>query len=139
MSAPFHFVVFLRSFLIGEAHLPLYVVKKTFNISTLFINYQQRVIAVYINQGSRPSKTVGSESEIMWGMAKFGKRPKKSEGAVRFRLSSSVPSGLGFFHVRSVASLHHLVAGWNKQAKHLKTNQARVMHSCFMAAMKYLL
>ena len=30
MSAPFHFVVFLRSFLIGEALLPLYAVKKIF-------------------------------------------------------------------------------------------------------------
>ena len=48
MSVPFHFVVFFRSFLIKEALLPLYVVK-------LFINYQQLVIAVYINHGSRPS------------------------------------------------------------------------------------
>ena len=45
MSAPFHFVVFLRLFLIGEALLPWYGV----------INYQQRVIAVYINYVSRPS------------------------------------------------------------------------------------
>ena len=45
MSAPFHFVVFLRLFLIGEALLPWYRV----------INYQQRVIAVYINYVSRPS------------------------------------------------------------------------------------
>ena len=29
--------------------------KKSLNISTLFINYQQLVIAVYINYGSRPS------------------------------------------------------------------------------------
>ena len=50
-----HFVVFLHSFLIGEALLPLYAVKKSFNISTIFINYQKRVIAVYINYGSRPS------------------------------------------------------------------------------------
>ena len=48
MSAPFHFVVFLRSFLIGEALLSL-------NISTIFINYHQRVIAVYINYGSGQS------------------------------------------------------------------------------------
>ena len=46
MSAPFHFVVFLRLFLIGEALLPWYGV----------ISYQQRVIAVYINYGSRPSR-----------------------------------------------------------------------------------
>ena len=53
---PFHFVVFLRSFLIGEAlSLPLCAVKKTFNISTIFINYKQRVISVYINYGSRPN------------------------------------------------------------------------------------
>ena len=52
---PFHFVVFLRSFLIGEALLPLCAVKKTLNISTIFINYKQRVISVYINYGSRPS------------------------------------------------------------------------------------
>ena len=45
ISAPFHFVVFLRLFLIGEALLPWYG----------DINYQQRVIAVYINYGSRPS------------------------------------------------------------------------------------
>ena len=101
MSAPFHFVVFLRSFLIRGARLPLYAVKKTLNISTVFINYQERVIAVYINYGSRPSKTLGSESEVMWGMAKFGKRAKKSQGAVRRRLSSSVPSGLGFFFFTS--------------------------------------
>ena len=116
----FHFVVFLRSFLIGEARLPLYAVKKTLNISTIFMNYQQCVIAVYINYGSIPSKTLGSESEIMWGMAKFRKRAKKSEGAVRCRLSSSVLSGLGFFfffHVRTVAALHHLV-DWNGLAKH---------------------
>ena len=77
MSAPFHFVVSLRSFLIWEARLPLYVVKNCLNISTIFINYQQRVIAVYINYGSRSSKTLGSESEIMRGMAKFGKPTKK--------------------------------------------------------------
>ena len=99
-------------------------VKKTLNISIMFINYRQRVIAVYFNYGSRPSKTLGSEleSEIMQGMAKFGKRVKKSEG----RLSSSVPQRLllraagsppqfhqvsfFFFHVRSAAALHHLVA-----------------------------
>ena len=54
MSAPFHFVVFLRSFLIGEALLLLYAVKKSLNISTLVINYH-RVIAVYINYGSGQS------------------------------------------------------------------------------------
>ena len=62
MFAPFHFVVFLHSFLhvIGEVHLTLYKEKKTLNISTVFINYQQRVMAFYINYGSRPSKTLGS-------------------------------------------------------------------------------
>ena len=33
----------------NETLLPLYAVKKSLNISTIFINYQQRVIAVYIN------------------------------------------------------------------------------------------
>lgn len=120
MSATFHFVVSLRSFLIWEARLPLYAVKNCLNISTIFINYQQRVIAVYINYGSRSSKTLGSESEIIRGMAKFGKPTKKSDGAVRRQLSSSV-SGLVFFHVRSVAALHPLVV-WSRLAKHWKTN-----------------
>ena len=43
----FHFVVFLRSFLTRW--------KNSLSISTIFINYQQLVIAVYINYGSRPS------------------------------------------------------------------------------------
>ena len=103
MSAPFHFVFFLRSFLIGEACYH-YTRLKTLNISAIFINYQQHALAVHINYHSRPSKTLGSESEIMWGMAKFGKRTQKSEEAVHCRLSSSVPSGLGFFHVHSPPS-----------------------------------
>ena len=95
MSPPFHFVVFLCSFLIREASSLLYADKKTFNSFSNIYHaiYQQRVIAGYINYGSRPSKTLGSESEIMWGMAKFRQRTKKSEG-----------------HVRSVTALHHLVA-----------------------------
>ena len=39
-----------------------------------------------------------------------------------------------FFHVRSVANLHHLVA-WNRLAKRWQTNQARVVRLCFMAAL----
>ena len=75
MCAPFHFVVFLRSFLIGEARLPLYGVKKTLNFSTIFIIIINSVLLqfTFIMLGSRPSKRLGSESrlEIMWGMAKY--------------------------------------------------------------------
>ena len=67
--------------------------KKTLNISTIF-NYQLSTVCYRSLHGSSPSKTLGSESEIMWGMAKFGKHAKESEGAVRHWLSSSAPSGL---------------------------------------------
>ena len=60
----------------------------------------------------------------------------KTKQNIRLWVSSSVPSGLGFFlHFRSVAALHHHLVAWNRLPKHWKTNQARVVHSCFMAAL----
>ena len=74
MSAPFHFVVFLPSFVIRSVFTIIRGKKKFLTLGE-FINYQQHVIAVYINYGSRPSKTLGSQ--IVRGMVKFGKRAKK--------------------------------------------------------------
>ena len=72
----------------------------------------------------------------MRGMAKVGKHAKK-----KARELSAVGSPPQFhqnsflFHVRSVAAPRHLVA-WNMLAKHLgKTNQARFVQPCFIAAL----
>ena len=117
--------------------LPLYAVKKNFkhfnNIwAPVFINYQQRVIAVDINYRSRPSKTLGSESQIMWRMVKFGKRTKKSKGAVR---RGSPPQ----FHRRSPPS-----CSLEQASKTLKNKSslgcAFIFHGCITSLdMKYLL
>ena len=63
----------------------------------------------------------------MRGMAKLKVREPCTAG-------SPLHQVLFFFHVCSVATLHNLVA-WNRLAKHWKTNQARVVCSCFMAAL----
>lgn len=136
MSATFHFVVSLRSFLIWEARLPLYAVKNCLNISTIFINYQQRVIAVYINYGSRSSKTLGSESEIMRGMAKFGKPTKKSDGAVRRQLSSSVSGLVFFFFSRPLCRRSPPSRSLEQASKTLKN---KLSPRCAFMDMKYLL
>ena len=89
----------LRSFLIREGRLPLYVVKRTLNISTMFINYQQHVIAVYINYGLRRSKTLGSELRSCGGNGEIRKAHKKSKGAVRRQLSCSSSIRSRFFFI----------------------------------------
>ena len=140
MSATFHFIVSLCSFLIWEARLPLYAVKNCLNISTIFINYQQRVIAVYINYSSRSSKTLGSESEIMRGSnGEIQKAHEKSDGAVRRQLSSSV-SGLFFlfffFFSRPLCRRSPPSRSLEQASKTLKN---KLSPRCAFMDMKYLL
>ena len=81
------------------------------------------------------------ESEIMWGMAKFGKRAKKCEGAaVRRQLSFSVPSGFSCPLCRSSPPSRSL----EQASKRLKNKSspccAFMFHGCITSTdMKYLL
>ena len=129
MSTPFHFVVFLRSFLIGEARLPLYAVKKLKHFNNIY-QLSTACYCSYINYGSRPSETLGSELEIMQGMAKLKAREPCAAGSPpQFHQVS------GAFFSRSLCCRSPPSCSLEQASKHWKSNQARIVSSCFMAAL----
>ena len=79
------------------------------------------------------------EPEIMWGMAKFGKRAKKCEGAVRRRLSSSVPSGFSRPLCRSSPPSRSLEQASKRLKNKSSPRCAFMFHGCITSSdMKYL-